>query len=105
VQHVNGWGTPFFFNDSDFEVRPHSAATLPGREIDLPLPLALRFTWVVQHVSLVQMLSMSTKLKSPSSLNYLQLLHVSSSPQETTAAAIGTIWGDVDGSPNSPARE
>jgi hypothetical protein len=104
VQHVDGWGTPFFFDDSDFEVRPDAAATLPGRGLDLPLPLAVRFTWVAQHVLLEQMLSMSTKLKASGSLNCLQLLHVSSSPQETTAAAIGTIRGDVDGSPDSPAR-
>jgi hypothetical protein len=44
VQHVNGWGTPFFFNDSDFEVRLHNTATLPDRGLDLPLPLVVRFT-------------------------------------------------------------
>jgi hypothetical protein len=71
VQHVDGWATPFFYDNNNFEVCLHDAATLPGQGLDLPLPLVMHFTWVVQHGSLVQMLFMSTKLKAPGSLNYL----------------------------------
>jgi hypothetical protein len=71
VQHVDRWGTQFFFNDSDFEVRPHNTTMLPSWGLDLPLPLVVHFTKVVHHVFLTQMLFMSTKLKAPGSLNYL----------------------------------
>jgi arginine decarboxylase len=69
LYNVDGWGAPYFFvnDDGDIAVRPHSAATLPGQEIDLakvvakaaatraagglglPLPLLVRFPDVLRH--------------------------------------------------------